>query len=37
MFLRPCQAVAQHMISLASEHKELQFANRFAEQDFIAW
>eukprot|EP00879_Flechtneria_rotunda_P013123 GHRR01013706.1.p1 GENE.GHRR01013706.1~~GHRR01013706.1.p1 ORF type:complete len:316 (+),score=43.52 GHRR01013706.1:100-1047(+) len=37
VFLRPCQAVFQHMLRLATENEELQFQDLHAEQTFIDW
>jgi len=37
MFVRPCAAVADHMMALALNNKRLHFENRWAEQSFIEW
>jgi hypothetical protein len=37
MMLRPCSAVAAHMLQLASSNRLLQFPYHDAEQDFFDW
>ena len=37
MMLRPCPAVAAHMLQLASSNRLLQFPLHDAEQDFFDW
>ena len=37
MFLRPCRAVAEHMVQLVTSEERLQFADVHAEQTFIEW
>lgn len=36
-FIRPCPAVAQHMLELLSKYPELQFPFGNAEQEFVSW
>ena len=37
VLLRPCPAVANHMMHLVSTNKTLQFAHQHAEQTFLDW
>ncbi len=37
MLLRPCPAVAAHMLQLASSDRLLRFPYHDAEQDFFDW
>ena len=37
VFLRPCKAVAQHMMHLVSSNETLQFSHGHAEQSFFDW
>jgi hypothetical protein len=37
VFLRPCRAVYEHMVSLATKEERLQFSDLHAEQTFISW
>ncbi len=37
MFLRPCAAIAEHMLALAAGDPLLQFRHGHAEQDFFDW
>lgn len=37
LFVRPCAAVAAHMLALASDNPLLQFPLHDAEQDFLNW
>ena len=37
VLLRPCRAVASHMMHLAGSNKTLQFAHHHAEQSFLDW
>lgn len=37
VLLRPCPAVAQHMISLLEQHEFLRFSSGHAEQSFFDW
>lgn len=37
MFLRPCRAVAEHMVQLVTSEERLQFPDLHAEQTFISW
>ena len=37
LFVRPCAAVAAHMLQLASGKRQLQFPYHDAEQDFFDW
>ena len=37
MLLRPCPAVAAHMLKLASSNRLLQYPFHDAEQDFFDW
>ena len=37
IFLRPCKAVAQHMLKLVTNDALLQFQYTNAEQDFFDW
>jgi hypothetical protein len=37
VFLRPCRAVYDHMVALATNEERLQFSDLHAEQTFISW
>ena len=37
VFLRPCAAIAEHMLALAGGDPLLQFRHGHAEQDFFDW
>jgi hypothetical protein len=37
VFLRPCRAVYDHMVGLATSEERLQFSELHAEQTFISW
>jgi hypothetical protein len=37
VFLRPCAAIAEHMLALAAGDPLLQFRHGHAEQDFFDW
>ena len=37
LFLRPCAAVAAHMLQLAAGNRLLRFPYHDAEQDFFDW
>jgi hypothetical protein len=37
VFLRPCRAVYDHMVEVATKEERLQFADLHAEQTFIEW
>lgn len=37
VLLRPCKAVAQHMMQLVSSNSTLQFSHSHAEQSFLDW
>ncbi|WIA36569.1 hypothetical protein OEZ86_007861 [Tetradesmus obliquus] len=37
VFLRPCRAVAEHMVQLVTSEERLQFPDLHAEQTFISW
>lgn len=37
MFLRPCKAVYDHMVTLVTENEHLQFKDIHAEQTFLEW
>lgn len=37
LFLRPCPAVAAHMLTLARDRPKLRFARSTAEQAFLSW
>ncbi len=37
LFVRPCAAVAAHMLQLAAGYRLLQFPYHDAEQDFFDW
>ena len=37
VFLRPCKAVAKHMMHLISTNETLQFSSGHAEQSFVDW
>ena len=37
LLVRPCAAVASHMLALASKNPILQFPHHDAEQDFFNW
>ena len=36
-FIRPCPAVAKHMLDLVSNHPDLRFPYGNAEQEFVSW
>lgn len=37
VFLRPCRALYEHMVGLATSVERLQFQRHFAEQSFFEW
>lgn len=37
LFIRPCKATAQHMLTLLKERPKLQFRMGNAEQEFLSW